>query len=79
MVIGKGNHLKINMDNYAAKHNINQGSNKWAIVKQCLKSIDRIEKNICGFKAHDKAIYTSGPLLNIEEAEKVQKFISIIN
>ena len=48
-------------------------------MKQCLKNIDRIEKNICGFKAHDKAIYTSGPLLNKEEAEEVQKFISVIN
>ena len=67
------------MDNYAAKCNINQGSNKWTIVKQRLKNIDRIKKNICGFKTHDKAIYTSGPLLNKEEAEEVQKFISIIN
>ena len=50
------------MDNHAAKHNINQNS-KWTIVKQFLNNIDHIDKNICGFKAHDKAIYTSGPYL----------------
>ena len=65
------------MDNHAAKHDINQKS-KWTIVKQFLNNIDRTEKNICGFKAHDKAIYTSGPLLNKEEAVEVQEFISII-
>ena len=70
MFIGKGNHLKVNMDNHAAKHNINQNS-KWPIVKQFLNNIDRIEKNICGFKAHDKALYTSGSLLNKEEAAEV--------
>ena len=55
------------MNNHAAKHNINQKSN-WVIVKQLLNNLDRIEKDICGFKAHDKAIYTSGPLLNEEKA-----------
>ena len=77
MVIGKGNHLMINMDNHAAKHNVNQNS-KWTIVEQLLNNIGRIEKNIYGFKAYDKAIYTSGPLLNKEEAAEVQEFISII-
>ena len=65
------------MDNHTAKHNINQNS-KWTIVKQFLNNIDHIEKKICGFKAHDKAIYTSGPLLNKEEAGEVQELISII-
>ena len=65
------------MNNHAAKHNINQKSN-WVIVKQLLNNLDRIEKDICGFKAHDKAIYTSGPLLNKEKAAEVQEFISII-
>ena len=41
------------------------------IIKQFLNNIDRIEKNICGFKAHDKALYTSGSLLNKEEAAEV--------
>ena len=77
MVIGKDNHLKINMDNHSTKDNINQNS-KWTIVEQLLNNIGRIEKNIYGFKAHDKAIYTSGPLLNKEEAAEVQEFISII-
>ena len=65
------------MDNHTAKHNINQNS-KWTIVKQFLNNIDHIEKKICGFKAYDKAIYTSGPLLNKEEAGEVQELISII-
>ena len=64
------------MNNHAAKHNINQKSN-WVIVKQLLNNLDCIEKDICGFKAHDKAIYTSGPLLNKEKAVEVQGFISI--
>ena len=46
-------------------------------MKQFLNNINCIEKNICGFRAHDKAIYTSGPLLNKEEAAEVQEFISI--
>ena len=46
-------------------------------MKQFLNNINYIEKNICGFRAHDKAIYTSGPLLNKEEAVEVQEFISI--
>ena len=65
------------MDNHTAKHNLNQNS-KWTIVKEFLNNIDLIEKNICGFKAHDKAIYTSGPLLNKEKTAEVQEFISII-
>ena len=65
------------MDNHAAKHSVNQNS-KWTIVKQFLNNIDLIEKNICGFKAHDKAIYTSGPSLNKEKTAEVQEFISII-
>ena len=62
LVIRKCRHLKISMDNHTAKHDINQNS-EWTIVKQFLNNVDRTEKNICGFKAHDKAIYTSGPLL----------------